>query len=111
MMSLTSDEWAILIIGVVLLLGFLHYRSTKKQKSGKLRHEIARKVYKTALIAQSNAITGVSQSKMNGSGINDLRMPLDLQDPTRMYTRDIMMNSKHRDFLMENEYLQIGIDD
>lgn len=66
--------------------------------------------------AQAMAIEGTKKHRTihSGANIHERTMPMDLQDPTRLYVRstllDLRNQSSHnaqRDFLLENEYLNI----
>lgn len=107
MLALTSNEWAMLVIGIILIAGFLHSRARRKRKSYNLRNKVTQKLYKQALDAQSESITGVNTSIIKGSGLNDFRMPMDFQDPTKMYTHSVLAEMSQRDYLKENEFLII----
>jgi len=116
MVALTNEEWAILIFIIILFLGILYARANRKRKTRKLRTQIARDVYNTAIEAQTTAVEGVkkSGSKQIGSSIHKRSMPMDLQDPSRLYVRSTLLelrnenvNNARRDYLLENEYLNI----
>jgi hypothetical protein len=116
MIALSNEEWAILLFLVVLFLGILYARSNRKKKSRRLRSKIARDVYNTAMEAQVIAIEGVkkSGSTQMGASIHHRSTPMDLQDPSRLYVRSTLLelrnqesNNAHRDYLLENEYLNI----
>jgi hypothetical protein len=105
MVALTSEEWAIVIVLGLLGFGILYARAMKKHKTKRKRDNITKKVYDSAIRAQSEAIEGVKNTQ--GASIHERSMPLDLQDPTRMYVRSTLAEVSHRDYLMENEFLSI----
>ena len=116
MVALTNEEWAILIFLIVLFLGILYARANRKKKTKELRSKIARELYNTAIEAQNMAIEGVKKSGSNqmGASIHHRSTPMDLQDPTRLYVRSTLLelrnqesNNAQRDYLLENEYLNI----
>ena len=116
MVALTNEEWAILIFLIVLFLGILYARANRKKKTKELRSKIARELYNTAIEAQNMGIDGVkkSGSKQMGASIHHRSTPMDLQDPTRLYVRSTLLelrnqesNNAQRDYLLENEYLNI----
>lgn len=116
MVALSNEEWAIFIFLILLFLGILYARANRKKKTRRLRSKIARDLYNSAIKAQTLTIEGATKSgtKQMGSSIHHRSTPMDLQDPTRLYLRSTLLelrnqqtNNAQRDYLLENEYLNI----
>jgi hypothetical protein len=111
MMALTSEEWAMLGLLILFFVAILYARANKKRRSRNVRDRIAKKIYKTAMDAQKIAVIGATSNEqkpiLRGAGINERITPLDLQDPTRLYVRSTLAEMTHRDYLLENEFLNI----
>lgn len=109
MMALTSEEWAILIMIIVLFICILYARATKKIKNQKHRNKVAVKLYNSAMNAQKDAVGGITKRQRNiqGANVNQHITPLDLQDPSRLFVQTSLAEITHRDYLLENEFLNI----
>jgi hypothetical protein len=109
MIALKGEEWAMLLFIGLVIIGILYARANRKQKTQKLRYKIVKDIYSKAIDAQQNSIQGIGASVKMGTGIHERTTPMDLQDPTRLYVRSTLaeMNQAKRDYLLENEYLNI----